>query len=79
MSSRRPLWAASNSTPVLLDAEERPWLLSFINTGASGARQLKRAHMLLLASEGKTDRQIAAALHACAQTVGNIRRTYAEG
>lgn len=65
--------------PVPLDEEERNWLLSFINKGDSGARTLKRAHMLLLASEGKNDRQIAEALHACAQTVGNLRRKYAAG
>jgi len=35
--------------------------------------------MLLLASEGKNDREVADALYASPQTVGNIRRTYAEG
>lgn len=35
--------------------------------------------MLLLASEGKHDREIAQALHASLQTVGNIRRKYAQG
>jgi transposase len=64
---------------VPLDEEERNWLLSCINKGDCGARTLKRAHILLLASDGKNDRQIAEALHACAQTVRNIRRKYAEG
>jgi transposase len=64
--------------PVPLDEEERHWLLTFINKGASGARQLKRAHMLLLAAEGKSDREVAEALHANPQTVGNIRRKYAD-
>ena len=44
--------------PVPLDEEERHWLLTFINTGDSGARKLKRAHILLLASEGKNDREV---------------------
>jgi transposase len=65
--------------PVPLDEEERQWLLTFINKGDRGARQLKRAHMLLLASDGKNDREVAEALHACPQTVGNIRRKYAQG
>jgi transposase len=61
------------------DEEERNWLLSLINKGDCSARKLKRAHMLLLASDGKNDRQIAEALHACVQTVGNIRRKYVQG
>jgi transposase len=65
--------------PVPLDEEERNWLLTFINKGDSSARKLKRAHMLLLASEGQNDREIAEALHACTKTVGNIRRKYADG
>ena len=65
--------------PVPLDEEERNWLLTFINKGERGVRKLKRAHMLLLASEGKNDRQVAEALHACPQSVGNIRRKYAQG
>jgi hypothetical protein len=48
---------------VTLSNEERTELLSFTNTGAAGARPLKRAHMLLLAAEGKRDREIAQALH----------------
>jgi transposase len=66
-------------SPVPLDEEERNWLLTFINQGESSARKLKRAHLLLLASDGKNDREVAEALHACAQTVGNIRRKYADG
>jgi transposase len=62
-----------------LSTEERTELLSFTNTGAAGARQLQRAHMLLLASEGKRDRDIAQALHASLQTVRNIRKKYADG
>ena len=65
--------------PVPLDDEERNWLLTFINKGDRSARKLKRAHMLLLASDGKNDRQVAEALHACPQTVGKIRRKYADG
>jgi transposase len=64
---------------VTLSDEDQTRLFRFINTGDPGARQLKRAHMLLLAAEGKRDREIAQALHASLQTVRNIRKKYAEG
>jgi transposase len=64
---------------VTLSEEERTGLLHCINTGATGARHLKRAHRLLLAAEGKRDREIAQALHASLQTVRNIRKKYAVG
>ena len=60
-----------------LSAEERSGLLSVINKGTMGARQLKRAHMLLRSAEGKSDREIAHALHTSLQTVRNIRKKYA--
>jgi transposase len=64
---------------VTLSEEERTGLLRFINQGDRGARQLKRAHLLLLAAEGKRDHEIAQALHASLQTVRNIRKKYTEG
>ena len=64
---------------VPLSNEERTRLLRFANAGEARARPLKRAHMLLLASEGKRDREIAQALHASLQTVRNLRKEYAEG
>lgn len=64
---------------VTLSEEERAGLLTFINKGKTGTRQLKRAHMVLLSSEGKLDREVAAALHASLQTVRNMRKRYAEG
>jgi hypothetical protein len=35
--------------------------------------------MWLLSSEGKADREVAEALHATLQTVGNIRKKYGAG
>lgn len=64
---------------VTLSDAERTGLLRCINQGDRGARHLKRAHMLLLAAEGKRDRDIAQALHASLQTVRNIRKKYAAG
>ena len=49
---------------VTLSIEERTGVLHVINTGDTGARHLKRAPMLLLAS---------------LQTVRNIRKKYAAG
>lgn len=42
-----------------LSEEERTFLTDFVNRGERSARKLKRAHILLLADEGKTDSQIA--------------------
>jgi transposase len=64
---------------VPLSEEERVGLLPFINKGKTGTRQLKRAHMVLLSSEGTPDREVAAALHASLQTVRNLRKKYAAG
>jgi hypothetical protein len=64
---------------VTLSEDERAGLLHGINTGATGARHLKRAHRLLLAAAGPRDREIAQALHASLQTVRNIRKKDAGG
>jgi transposase len=64
---------------VILSAEERSGVLNVVNKGTTGARQLKRAHRLLLSAAGKSDREIAHALHASLQTVRNIRKKYAAG
>jgi hypothetical protein len=64
---------------VTLSDEERTWLLTFSNQGETGARPLKRAHMLLLSSAGQTDREVAEALHAALQTGGHMRKKYAAG
>jgi len=62
-----------------LTEEERTFLLGFINQGTKSARKLKRAHILLLAHEGKTDREIAEALHTSTPTVQRTRRRFVEG
>lgn len=62
-----------------LTEEERTFLLDFINRGAQSARKLRRARTLLLADEGKTDREIAEALHTSTPTVQRTRRRFVEG
>ncbi len=62
-----------------LTEKERAFLLDFINRGTQSARKLKRAHILLLADEGKTDGEIAEGLHTSTSTVQRTRRRFVEG
>jgi len=62
----------------LTDAE-RQQLLALTKKGKVSARQLNRAHILLLADEGATDEAIAKALHVGDTTVGRIRQRFVEG
>ncbi len=62
-----------------LTEEERTYLLDLIKSGKHSARKLNRARILLLTDEGRTDREIAAALHTSAPTVQRTRRRFVEG
>jgi len=62
-----------------LTKEERTYLLDFIKSGTDSARKLNRARILLLADEGKTDKEIAAALHTGTATVQRTRQRFVEG
>jgi transposase len=64
-------------TVSLTDAQ-REELLVLIRSGKASARRLRRARTLLLADEGKTDLQIASALHAGRATVARTRQRFAE-
>jgi transposase len=57
---------------------ERTELLLLIRSGKSSARRLRRARTLLLADEGSTDEEIAAALHIGSATVARTRKRFAE-
>lgn len=61
-----------------LTEEERERLLQFIRKGKPGARKVARANTLLLADEGRTDREVADALHIGTATVGRIRKRFVE-
>ena len=50
--------------------------LALLGKGVAPARKLARARILLLADEGKTDEEIAAALHVHRVTVERIRRRF---
>ena len=62
-----------------LEDDERTELLDMIKSGAHSARKLNRVHILLLADEGKTDAEIAEALHTGTATVQRVRQRFVEG
>jgi len=62
-----------------LEDEEKQSLLEMARKGKLSARKLGRAHMLLLAAEGKVDTAIAESLHVHVNTVGRTRRHFVEG
>jgi transposase len=61
-----------------LTEDERTYLLTFIKSGEQSARKLNRARILLHADEGKTDGEIAAALHTGVATVQRTRKRFVE-
>ena len=62
-----------------LTEEERERLLKLIHTGKPSARKVHRARILLLADEGKLDRDIQEALHTSRSTVERTRKRFVEG
>ena len=62
-----------------LTNDERLRLLDLIKSGEHSARKLNRARILLLADEGKTDREISDALHTSVPTVQRTRKRFVEG
>lgn len=61
---------------VELTANEKNLLLDLTRRGKISARKLKRAQILLLASEGKTDEIICEGLHVGLATVERIRKRF---
>lgn len=64
---------------VELTETERTQLLDLTSKGKVSARKLNRAHILLLADEGRTDLEIAAALHVSKSTVERVRTRFVTG
>ena len=64
---------------VSLTDDEREELTGLTKKGVTGARKITRAHILLLADGGRTDREIAEVLSAGVSTVERIRRRFVEG
>jgi transposase len=63
---------------VTLTDEERERLRALTRKGQPGARTVRRAQILLLADEGRTDEQIAAALHCGLSTAARTRQRFVE-
>ncbi len=63
---------------VTLTEEERGALLGLTRKGKVSARKLARAHILLRADTGVSDKAIAAALHIGVATVERIRKRFVE-
>jgi len=63
---------------VSLTDDEKRELTELTKKGKTGARKLRRAHTLLLADDGKTDREIAENPHIGVSTVERTRRRFVE-
>jgi len=63
---------------VELSDDERQQLERLIHSGTTRARLVNRAQILLHATEGKADQEIATALHTSLSTVGRIRKRFTE-
>lgn len=61
-----------------LSDDERAQLLQLLRRGTHSSRKVTRARILLLASDGRTDEQIVAALRVGINTVERIRRRFVE-
>jgi transposase len=61
---------------VTLPKEEKEQCQQIIHSGTTQARTMLRAHVLLLADEGKKDREIYSSLHLAKTTPFDIRKRY---
>ena len=70
---------ANEKYVVNLRDDERALLNDLIKKGKGSARRIRRAHILLLADEDKTDETIATTLHASISTIERTRKKFVEG
>lgn len=63
---------------VMLTQHEQQFLGQLIHKGHSSARIITRARVLVLANEGKTDKEIYEALNLADSTPGDIRQRFAQ-
>jgi putative transposase len=63
---------------IRLTEKEVEYLSAFVKKGRKSARELTRAHVLLLVSGGRTEREIKDTLGISRATVSNIKRRYRE-
>ena len=62
-----------------LSEDEKEALVELTSKGKPEARKIKRANIMLLAHEGKTDLEIAALLHTGLRTVERTRQKFVLG
>jgi transposase len=63
---------------VKLTSSQQQQLLDIIKKGKASAREIRRAHTLLMAFEGKIDEAIAKTLHVSIATVERTRKQFVE-
>lgn len=63
---------------VKLSDDERQKLKEMLSKGRSNAQVIRRANILLLAEQNKTDREVSEVLDCSEQTVLNIRKRFVE-
>lgn len=63
---------------VKLTSSQQQQLLDIIKKGKASAREIRRAHTLLMAHEGKADEAIAKTLHVSVATVERTRKQFVE-
>jgi Winged helix-turn helix len=61
-----------------LDERERNELEQLTTKGSNGARKIRRARILLLANEGRLDKEIASFLGSTVTTVEGVRKRFVE-
>jgi transposase len=61
---------------VSLTYEQTQYLFDIIGTGKHNARKINRARILLLASSGHSDEEIASAIHTSSSTVQRVRERF---
>ncbi len=59
---------------VNLSGSQRLQLLDLVKKGSSSAREIRRAHTLLMADSGSTDEAIAKTLHISVNTIERTRK-----
>ena len=63
---------------VNLSEQEGKELRQFVSCGKKSAREINRARILLLACEGKKDKEIVKLLNVSRQSVSKVRKKYSE-
>ncbi|WGV28672.1 helix-turn-helix domain-containing protein [Halotia branconii] len=66
----------SKKYQINLSESQRQELLALVKKGSAKAREIRRAHTLLMAADGKTDEIIAEILHISVATVERTRKQF---